>query len=146
MNGSSSLFSQIGGSDDTTSSSVSMQVAAADGSATLYTLPGANNGGFTQELDILPDVEYEVTMAATVSVTVGADEDSAPSLAASATIDPTFTVSPDDASDYLLTFSGSIGDVASSTPEPATWAMMLIGFAGLGAAVRFRRGHAGATA
>lgn len=31
---------------------------------------------------------------------------------------------------------------ATAVPEPATWAMMLIGFGGLGAVLRFRRGQA----
>ena len=31
------------------------------------------------------------------------------------------------------------GDAVSAVPEPSTWAMMLIGFAGLGAVTRYRR-------
>ena len=134
MEGSSTLFSQAGSTDDITSSSISMSVAAADGSSTLYTLPGANVGGFSQVLGILPDVEYEVTMAASAAVQVSATEDTNPDLSASAGIDPVFTISPDFAADYQLDFSNAIGNSASATPEPATWAMMLIGFAGLGAA------------
>ena len=34
----------------------------------------------------------------------------------------------------------------AGVPEPASWAMMLIGFGGLGATLRSRRRHAGATA
>jgi hypothetical protein len=36
-------------------------------------------------------------------------------------------------------FGGTIGAGGSVVPEPGTWAMMLIGFAGLGAALRARR-------
>lgn len=35
--------------------------------------------------------------------------------------------------------SFSLTEVTSSTPEPAIWALMLVGFAGLGAALRSRR-------
>lgn len=36
-------------------------------------------------------------------------------------------------------FGGSVGAASSLVPEPATWAMMLLGFAGLGGALRARR-------
>jgi hypothetical protein len=39
---------------------------------------------------------------------------------------------------------GSEGFIATFVPEPATWALMLTGFAGLGAAARLRRRHAAA--
>jgi hypothetical protein len=47
----------------------------------------------------------------------------------SAYIDPTFTIDPAYASNYSLTFSAGI---ASGVPEQSTWAMMLLGFAGIG--------------
>lgn len=62
-----------------------------------------------------------------------------------------------DGGDNVLSFfsedsTGSTGPVignidlfASSAPEPATWAMMLIGFGGLGAALRMNRRRAFAT-
>jgi hypothetical protein len=34
-----------------------------------------------------------------------------------------------------------IGGIAAVVPEPATWAMMIIGFGGVGAMMRRRRGH-----
>lgn len=40
---------------------------------------------------------------------------------------------------HLGTFAGTDAIVASAVPEPATWAMMLTGFAMIGAAVRRRR-------
>ncbi len=58
-------------------------------------------------------------------------------------IDPTFTIDPS----YLalhpgakLVFSAGFSNgVAGAVPEPATWAMMLIGFGMIGAAARYRR-------
>jgi hypothetical protein len=45
---------------------------------------------------------------------------------------------------YRITNEGSIRDVVFSVPEPATWAMMMIGIGGIGAAMRSRRRAAGA--
>ena len=50
----------------------------------------------------------------------------------------------------VLDNAGAQGDFAnvqlSAVPEPATWAMMLVGFGGLGAAIRSRRRFGPATA
>lgn len=40
---------------------------------------------------------------------------------------------------YLLASGTATGDVTGGVPEPGTWAMMLIGFGGLGAVLRRRR-------
>lgn len=46
-------------------------------------------------------------------------------------------------SDNSFQVSGQIGDVyASPVPEPATWAMMILGFAGIGV-MAFRRSRRG---
>jgi len=51
----------------------------------------------------------------------------------SAFLDPEFTIDPAYSSQYSLIFSDGIGDGFSpAVPEPSTWAMMMIGFAGLG--------------
>jgi hypothetical protein len=47
----------------------------------------------------------------------------------SASIDPTFSIDPAYTSNYSLTFSAGI---ANGVPEPSTWAMMILGFAGVG--------------
>jgi hypothetical protein len=61
-----------------------------------------------------------------------------------ASADPTFTIDEPGYSAYKLT--GLLaGPAAVATPEPATWAMMLIGFAGLGYAGYRRRGVRHAT-
>ena len=36
-------------------------------------------------------------------------------------------------------FSGDLTFAAGAVPEPATWAMMLLGFAGIGSVVRRRK-------
>jgi PEP-CTERM motif len=46
-------------------------------------------------------------------------------------IDPTFKVVGDNADAYTLVFSPGIGNV-DAVPEPSTWAMMILGFLGLG--------------
>ena len=46
---------------------------------------------------------------------------------------------------YPLSGAVTLG-LGSAVPEPATWAMMLVGFGGLGAAMRTRRRSAAATA
>jgi PEP-CTERM motif len=60
----------------------------------------------------------------------------------SASIDPMITVDPAYAAEgYSLVLSPNVtlGSVAPSVPEPATWVMMLSGFAALGFAYRIRR-------
>jgi hypothetical protein len=44
-------------------------------------------------------------------------------------IDPTFTTS---ASGGQFVFSPGVFDVTTAVPEPSTWAMMILGFAGVG--------------
>jgi hypothetical protein len=51
--------------------------------------------------------------------------------------------------DVLFTSSGNsfeFDNIAASVPEPSTWAMMLVGFGGLGAAMRSSRRKQVATA
>jgi hypothetical protein len=47
---------------------------------------------------------------------------------------------------FALLDGVSLTQVSSGTPEPASWALMIIGFGGVGAAVRLRRKQAAATA
>jgi hypothetical protein len=59
-----------------------------------------------------------------------------------ATIDPLVTIDANSvAQGYSLELSPNVtqGSLASSAPEPGTWAMALLGFAGLGFAYRARR-------
>ncbi len=50
---------------------------------------------------------------------------------AEASADPTFVIDEPGYSDYTIE-GVPAGPAATATPEPATWAMMLIGFAGMG--------------
>jgi hypothetical protein len=50
----------------------------------------------------------------------------------SAFIDPQFFIAANDPSPYTLDFSPGIGNSVDAVPEPSTWAMMILGFAGLG--------------
>jgi hypothetical protein len=54
-------------------------------------------------------------------------------------IDPTFTVVGDDPGAYKLYFSQGIGNSVGAVPEPSTWAMMIVGFIGLGVLAYRRR-------
>jgi hypothetical protein len=61
----------------------------------------------------------------------------------SATLDPKLIVDPSfpDASAYSIVFSPNVGGSAgSAVPESSTWAMLIIGFGGLGIA-GWRRGR-----
>jgi hypothetical protein len=57
---------------------------------------------------------------------------------ATAFIDPIFTLSPEDALKYEIIYSPGLF-VAPTVPEPSTWAMMILGFAGLGIMVYRRK-------
>jgi len=72
-----------------------------------------------------------------VSMSVLADDNGAPLLASSyAYLDPFFSVADDR---YSILTSPGILNVTSAVPEPSTWAMMMLGFCGLGVWSRRRR-------
>jgi hypothetical protein len=118
---------------DMTTISTSLTVGTADGVTTLYTLPAGTNGSFSQTISMVAGVEYEVVMGASVTSQVGAGDDSSPTEVATAIVDPVFTVSPDYANDFQLSFSDGIGNGGGSVaPEPSTWAMIVLGAGVLG--------------
>ncbi|MES2198025.1 MAG: PEPxxWA-CTERM sorting domain-containing protein [Pseudomonadota bacterium] len=51
---------------------------------------------------------------------------------ASAWVDPVFTLDPLLSDNYSLAFSDGIVNAVAAVPEPSTWAMMILGFAGVG--------------
>jgi hypothetical protein len=105
-----------------TAASLSLAGLAGGGTA-LYeagfsTLP--NDLTIDTTLAVQADVIFEVQM----QINAGAFA----SGSAQASVDPVFSVP----AGYSLEFSPGVGNLASTVPEPPTWAMMLLGFAGLG--------------
>jgi hypothetical protein len=94
-----------------------------DGMNALYE---AGFGGLPDDLsiDTVFNVQADVIFAVEVQVNAGAFA----SGSAQATIDPVFSVP----AGYRLEFDPGVGNLASTVPEPSTWAMMLLGFVGLG--------------
>jgi hypothetical protein len=78
---------------------------------------------------------YQIKMDASVGVSFGS---------ATAWVDPFFDV-PDG---YSIEFSRGIGNapLVAAVPEPSTWAMMILGFAGLAFAANRRRSSPAAAA
>jgi hypothetical protein len=75
-------------------------------------------------------VSLEVNVLGTITQTFGGGTETI-----SAYVDPTFAIGSGvaDPSLYSIEVSPGIGNsAAAATPEPSTWAMMLLGFAGLG--------------
>jgi PEP-CTERM motif-containing protein len=131
MDGSSKMTFK--GSEGTASTSVNMNVEVVTTSDAIYTLPSDHQGQFLQTLTIEPGVEYKVNMSASASASQTAS--------AMASIDPFLSISPscDCAGDFNLVLSDGITNDAPTVPEPATWTLMLLGFAGLGTTALYRR-------
>jgi hypothetical protein len=96
-------------------------------------------------VDLFPNTIYGVSLQALAYALCGSLDEYGTATcdgnlaSASAAVDPTVMIDPGfaDASQYQIVFSP---DVSSAVPESGTWAMMLIGFAGLGYAA-FRQGR-----
>ena len=126
-----------------TESSVGLQIVDPDGNI-LYNMAGSGAGGsFSQGLSLQPGVQYNVFMSADAQATVSSNSEQAEYESANAALDPIFSIdsSCGCAGDFQFSFSPGVGNGAATgaVPEPATWAMMLVGFGGLGAAMRSRR-------
>jgi hypothetical protein len=87
---------------------------------------------------MLTNTAYLIILSATAGAANATSPESAFDGSGSVSIDPYFYLDPSvaDPQDYTLLFSPGIinspSNVADSVPEPSTWAMMLIGFGGLG--------------
>jgi hypothetical protein len=89
---------------------------------------------FNMSVPSYPGTPYDVTMEVNSGVLNAGS--------ASAFLDPYFYIDPTFAfaSEYSVIVSAGIGNTPpGSVPEPSTWAMLLIGFAGLGYAEYARR-------
>ncbi len=102
------------------------------------TLATAGAGTFDLLFDADPYVEYEVRYLASAGGCIASNPIETCGNTTPATyiagIDPFVMVDPALTADgdYVLTMSAGLAPSATTAPEPATWAMMLIGFAGLG--------------
>jgi hypothetical protein len=97
-----------------------------DGLGTQYSVPIA--GIYSNEV-------YLVTMDVDVNTTTGGTT--------TAMLDPIFSI--DAPGDYEIDFSQGVGngtDGVGAVPEPSTWAMMMLGFVGIGA-MTYRRKQTG---
>jgi PEP-CTERM motif-containing protein len=101
---------------------------------------GLSNYNVDRPVSMLTNTDYLIILQAVAGATNQTSPEAAFSGASSVSIDPYFYLDPSiaDPQDYALEFSPGIvnspNDVAGGVPEPSTWAMMLIGFVGLGCA------------
>jgi len=110
----------------TTSVTSSLSITSNSDNSIFYSL-NTSGGGSYLDTDLLtaPGEVYTVSMSITGSVF------NTTSGGVTADIDPTFSVP----SGYQISFSPGIGngeDIAAGVPEPSTWAILLLGFAGIG--------------
>lgn len=101
------------------------------------------SGGVNHKIDetlfLVPGVFYDVQLYARVFATPHYSGVDSLSAYAVATADPTFTVLGDFADRYTVVGVPQPQTPVGGVPEPAAWALMLTGFAGLGAMLRARR-------
>jgi hypothetical protein len=115
-----------GAADSTgTNPSVQMSITISTLSEqTIYSFVDNSTGtmSYNQPLVLTPNVEYVVDMEASIYT-------NALHGMVSSELDPYFST---DVPGYTFVFGQGIGNGAGAVPEPSTWAMMLLGFAGLG--------------
>jgi hypothetical protein len=95
--------------------------------------PGASSGLSSKYLysnTIVVGNIYEVQISALASA--DAETSVGGSVQTFALIDPTIFLTGPDASEYQILYSPGLLQGVSPVPEPSTWAMMLLGFVGLG--------------
>jgi hypothetical protein len=99
----------------------------------LFNLDTSTGNSYFDLLYFVPNTAYTLSISASASVfdTVGEVD---------ANIDPMFVIDPSFANDFHIILSPGVGNgVTGAVPEISTWAMMLLGFCGLGF-VAHRRG------
>jgi hypothetical protein len=107
------------------------------GTVLLQYLPwGAGSWSLNQAYQFRTNVPYTVTLdvLATSHSSINQSD------SAFAMVDPLFSIDETvlNPQDYRLVFSHGVFNIAAAVPEPSTWAMMILGFAGVGF-VTYRR-------
>jgi hypothetical protein len=95
---------------------------------------------FDTLLSLNSNTQYDFNLFTNISVNSGSG---------SAYIDPMITIDPNFSllnPDYTLLLSQGVGNSPGGVPEPATWAMMLLGIGAVGATLRTARRRLSATA
>jgi hypothetical protein len=94
-------------------------------------------GGFTESgiYQLQTNTVYQVTLQDMLSINLDGSYANS-SASASSFVDPTFRIAANTplADQYSFIFSDGIGNTQPTpgVPEPSTWAMMILGFAGIG--------------
>lgn len=91
---------------------------------------GAGSWSIDQAYQFQTNIPYTVTLQVIASSHSSINQ----SNSAFAMVDPLFSIDSTvlNPQDYHLVFSEGVSNIAGAVPEPSTWAMMILGFAGVG--------------
>ena len=99
-----------------------------------YAAPDLDGNGDTFDGVVMMEANFDIAVDVEADASAqfaGSSAAFSESAGGSAYADPTFTIDDPAFADYTIV-GVPAGPAAAATPEPATWAMLLIGFAGLG--------------